>query len=496
MTTAWFPRIAVGSAVGLLIAAVGMTPGRAAARPEAHVSASTVVKSFRPVSVRGATMIFRVRSVRPEAVSRAALVSDGHAYAIRTAVVREALRHKRLIRTRLTAAVAARAHRRAKRRGARLLVYVRRGRAKAAPKRRTTSTGKGSAGTTTSTGTTTPAAGTTKKTGLGLPSFPCGDWGSFGASNLPGACWRAYSDSSPFNRLLPAKPRLASDSQQMVDTMTGWGAPEEPYFGASGSDGDWNHPYYFSQPNDPVYTVHCTESWGTCEVEGMQVRIPDGARAAGGSDGHMAVVDQAGGWEYDFWQVKSKPAGGGTLTISWGGRTRMGTDDADGLGSDATAALFGLMAGVIRYPEMAAGNINHALFLIIKCARGKVYPAQGLGADCADGHAPAMGQHLFLDMSDDEIAALNAPDWQRTILRAMAHYGMFVGDTGGSPWGVEFESGSTYTSFGQADPWVAWAKQQPDATTWQGRQYLPRITGVDWKSRLKAVDPCVDQGTC
>jgi hypothetical protein len=495
VTSTWLPRIALASGIAMLFAALAVAPGRAAqARPAAHRSPATVAKSFRPVAVRGATMIFRVRAVRPESVQRAALVSDGHSYAIRTAVVREALRRRRLIRTRLTAAVAARAHKRAKRRGARLVIYVRRHTSATAPRKSGGTSDKGATGS--SPASAAPAAGTSKKTAASLPSFPCGDWGTFAADSLPGACWRPYSDSSPFNRPLPANPRLATDSQQMIDTMTGWGAPEEPYFGEADSTGDWNHPYYFSKPTDPLFTIHCTESWGTCAVEGMQIHIPDAARAAGGSDGHMAVVDQVAGWEYDFWQVKSKPQGGGTITISWGGRTRVGTADADGLGSDATAALFGLMAGIIRYPEMAAGNINHALFLVIKCARGKVYPAQGLGADCSDGHAPAMGQHLYLDMGDDEIAALDAPDWQKTILRAMAHYGMFVGDTGGSPWGVQFESGSTYTSFGQADPWVTWAKQQPGESDWQGRQYLPRIGGVDWDSRLKVVDPCVDQGSC
>ena len=42
----------------------------------------------------------------------------------------------------------------------------------------------------------------------------------------------------------------------------------------------------------------------------------------------------------------------------------------------------------------------------------------------------------------------------------------------------------------------AWAKQQPGETDWNGDAYLPRISGVDWSSRLKVVDPCVDQGTC
>ena len=48
---------------------------------------------------------------------------------------------------------------------------------------------------------------------------------------------------------------------------------------------------------------------------------PAAARAAGGGDGHMAVI-QPDGWEYDFWQVRDRPAGGGTLVVSHGGRTR------------------------------------------------------------------------------------------------------------------------------------------------------------------------------
>jgi hypothetical protein len=69
--------------------------------------------------------------------------------------------------------------------------------------------------------------------------------------------------------------------------------------------------------------------------------------------------------------------------------------------------------------------------------------------------APAMGQHLYLDMTDAEIAALSKPEWQKTILRALAHYGAYVGDTGGGGWGFMFESGSSFTSFGLPDPWVA-----------------------------------------
>jgi hypothetical protein len=42
----------------------------------------------------------------------------------------------------------------------------------------------------------------------------------------------------------------------------------------------------------------------------------------------------------------------------------------------------------------------------------------------------------------------------------MAKYGMYVGNNGGSPWALQFESGDNYTSFGDPDPWVAYARSQ------------------------------------
>ncbi len=190
----------------------------------------------------------------------------------------------------------------------------------------------------------------------------------------------------------------------------------------------------------------------------MQVRIPDRARPAGGSDRHLTVVDQRSGWEYDLWEVESKPSGGGELVTGYGGRTRI---DGDGLGSDATAAHFGLLAGIIRAEELRRGRIDHALFLVADCDSGEfVYPARGRGAPCEDRtDAPAEGMRFQLDMSDAEIRALDAPRWKRAILRALARYGMFVGDTGGSPWDLEFESGSTYTSFGYPDRILRYAKR-------------------------------------
>ena len=331
-----------------------------------------------------------------------------------------------------------------------------------------------------------PTATGSSCAGPGLGSFAAGAW--------PSGCWRPYSDASPFNRPIGANPRLVANSQAIVSSVAGAG-PANLVAGDAGTRWDYSHPLYYSQASDPVFTIDCLESWGTCDVEGMQVRIPDAARPAAGGDGHLTVIDQASGWEYDLWQVRSKPAGGGTLTASWGGRTRI---DGDGLGSNATAAHYGGAAGVIRAQELAAGRIDHALFLVIKCGSGgKVYPSLGTGARCSDPtNAPAMGSRFQLDMSDAEIDALQVPTWKKAILRAMAQYGMYFGDTGGPGFGLQFESGASYTSFGAEDAMVSFARQIGMRANGEGKFSFNVRDGVDWQSRLRVVDPCEAQGTC
>src|SRR4051812_18432531 len=281
-------------------------------------------------------------------------------------------------------------------------------------------------------------------------------FGSFAVGNWPGPCWRPYADTSPFNRPLPADPRLAANSARIVDRVAGWGRPKDKLeVPGSPTAEDYGHPWYLAGQSDPRFTVHCTESWGHCALEGATVRIPDAARGANGPDAHLAVVNQASGWEYDFYGVRSKPRGGGRLTTRWAGRTRIGSADASGLGGQATGSGFGLLAGAIRGPEAAAFDIPHALFMTVRCTDGKpVYPAHGQGQLCSqlgasDEDAPGFGTRFQLDMTDAQIAALGAPPLQTAILRAMAHYGMFVGDTGGEPWQIAFESDATYTSFGR-----------------------------------------------
>jgi len=338
-----------------------------------------------------------------------------------------------------------------------------------------------------------------------LPGPACSSaWGTFGAGTWPSACWTPYARTSPFNRPIPPDPPLLSNSAAIVSRLVGWGNAQSLIVGHPDSyAGDYNHPVYYNAPDDPLFTVQCTRWQALCAVQGMQVRIPDRARPASGADGHMAVIDQRTGWEWDFWQVQSKPAGGGTLVVSHGGRTRV---DGDGLGSNATAAHFGLQAGVIRAEEWAAGSIDHALFMTVRCSAGaSVYPAAAgtTAASCesfgdVNRDAPPLGARFQLAMTDAEIDALDVPVWKKPILRAMATYGMIVGDTFNyhpRSFGLVAESDIQYRSLGYADRFAEFARQM-GVGTYNGAYVFVVDSGVDWGRYLRVVDPCVSQSGC
>ena len=311
-------------------------------------------------------------------------------------------------------------------------------------------------------------------------------------------CWRPYRAGGPFDQPLRDDAPLAPDSRRIVARLAGQGAPQMIYglpratSDASLDPADFQHPLYTGDWLEAGARVRCTR-YPCPELRRERVPLPDGARPAAAEDGHFAVLDDDSGAEYDLWQARlpSRASGGGFTSpadgLAWG------------LGSDATAAHFGLAAGVVRAPELAAGEIDHALFLLVNCTDGLVAPAQGLGAACDDGHGPPMGTRLRLAMSDREIAALDVPEWKRGVLRALARYGGYVGDTGASDdaaFEVAMESGETYTSLGGPDLiGDLWARVDGERR-FDNYRYFDVGSGVDWRARLRVVDPCVAARSC
>jgi cell division septation protein DedD len=298
---------------------------------------------------------------------------------------------------------------------------------------------------------------------------------------------RPYGDDSPFNTPIPADVEVLPNSATIVANSY-LGTTPLPMRVSSSPDVDWSHPIYYAADTDPTYTVQC----GSGGITGAVIQIPYGARPTRSSDGHMAIV-QPDGWEYDLWQA-GVPANG-VVTCSIGYRQRY-----DGLGAvtpmlqwldpsvgGGTAANFGLAAGLIRASELQAGVIPHALFAVIRNgAEGSVYPAtKGDATGNPDG--PVMGQRFRLNLTDEQIDSSCAPGWEQTIATAMAHYGLYFGDTGGDGFGVMLESSLSDTAIGEPDPWAGVATMYgiPWYPTWG---YVFRWSGcIDYGAAMQAI---------
>jgi hypothetical protein len=282
---------------------------------------------------------------------------------------------------------------------------------------------------------------------------------------------------------------------------------------------DWSHPIYWSKATDPKLRIHCVK-YGCPDLEGKLLPVPAAARAADGGDGHFGLVLRDPTQPYDrfvvdLYEAYNKPTtDGATWNVGSGGISRI---DGDGTNvdidsawsvvgqtapSEATAARFSVLAGMMRPPHIAAGRIPHALFLVVNCDSGQaVYPAERPGRACSaigqsNTNAPPMGARLWLDMSEAEVDALNVKPTLKTILHAFREYGAIAGDTGGGGYGLMFESPETYHSFGLQSPLLQIAQREGWAL--YNGQYILRPTEVPdsvW-SRMKVLDPCVSGGTC
>lgn len=315
---------------------------------------------------------------------------------------------------------------------------------------------------------------------------------------LPPATWRPFASDSPWNQRIPARPKIDPDSSRMVERLSESGPVSPFYAGTAGTASDFEHAVYFADRSDLLYTVRCGSVHGEYAVEGKRVRLPRGAQPAAGADHHLAVV--YGGMHWGFYDASVER----DARVIHCGAGRKVPIDGVGLHAAETAARFPSLAGLIRYQEVVAGRIDHALFAASsQIAYSWVYPAEKSdGTQSASEGYPPMGSRLQLDpayMTDERLTRY--PPWKRPVLRAIRDYGFYLGDsTGASLKLLPFESGTSYTSFGLPDPWVRYAENNrlPESNH-------PRIDkpvyeydlekDVDW-SKLRVIDSCHASKDC
>jgi hypothetical protein len=163
--------------------------------------------------------------------------------------------------------------------------------------------------------------------------------------------------------------------------------------------------------------------------------IPANAPIEGGanSDGdrHVLVLDRDNHLLYEIGNAYSKN-GGASWTAGAGAKFSLTSNKLrhDGWTS-ADAAGLPILPGLVRYDEVAAGKITHAIrFTVAKTRRAYVHPATHYASSNRSSSLPPMGMRVRLKKS---FKISSYPKQARVILAAMKTYGLILADNG-SNW--------------------------------------------------------------
>jgi hypothetical protein len=155
--------------------------------------------------------------------------------------------------------------------------------------------------------------------------------------------------------------------------------------------------------------------------------FPAAAPIEGGSDAHCLVIDKDNHLLYETYQT----SGGPPWSASCGAVFDLNSNAVrpDGWTSGDAAGL-PIFPGLIRYEEIAAGSINHALRFTCNNTQNKhIYPARH-DAGSAIVTYPPMGTRVRLKASKDISTYTGAA---RIILDALKKHGLILADNG-SNW--------------------------------------------------------------
>jgi hypothetical protein len=149
----------------------------------------------------------------------------------------------------------------------------------------------------------------------------------------------------------------------------------------------------------------------------------------GNGDRHILIVDRDACMLYELYAAHLESdgwhAGSGAIFDLRGYALRpAGWTSAD-------AAGLAILPGLVRYEEVAAGEIKHAIrFTAPQTRRAYLWPARHFASSLTASHYPPMGQRFRLKAGYD-LAGFSHD--ARVILQALKTYGMILADNG-SAW--------------------------------------------------------------
>jgi S-layer homology domain len=242
-----------------------------------------------------------------------------------------------------------------------------------------------------------------------------------GIAPPPPAGCSLFPSTNVWNKRIDHLP-LRGDSSTLIATI-GAGAPLHPDFGETLAYGI---PYNIVGSGTPRSTVSFDYA---DESDPGPYPIPANPKIEGGSDRHLLMWDTSACYLYELFAAQRTGSGwhAGSGAI-WNLRSNALRPDG---WTSADAAGLPILPGLVRYEEVAAGAILHAIrFTAPHTRSAHIYPARHDAGEGSSPSLPPMGLRVRLKSSFD-ISGFSPQ--ARVILTAMKRYGMILADNG-SPW--------------------------------------------------------------
>lgn len=251
---------------------------------------------------------------------------------------------------------------------------------------------------------------------------------SSGGSAIP---FRLFPADNPWNT--PVDSAAVDPNSAALIASIGTAGTLHPDFGADWNGGPFGIPYVVvpgTQEKVPITFEIADESDPGPYPIPADAPIEGGATATG--DRHVIVVDRDNRRLYELFDAHPQPDGswragsGAVFDLTSNALRPAGWTSADGAGLP-------ILPGLVRYDEVAAGRIPHALrFTVERTRRAYVAPARHFASSDPSTHLPPMGMRVRLKASFD---LSGYPPQARVVLQALKTYGMIVADNG-SNWFV------------------------------------------------------------
>ena len=242
-----------------------------------------------------------------------------------------------------------------------------------------------------------------------------------GAAPVPTTSCQVFPANNIWNTDISTLP-VHTRSAQWLASMSAATTNLHPDFGGP----PYGFPFNVVDNSHPTVSVafqYASESDAGPYPVGLDTSIENG------SDHHALIVNRSTCTLYELYDLAGS---GSAWTAGSGAIFDLGSDALRPLGwTSADAAGLPIFPGLVRWDEVQAGAINHAIrFTAQQTDQSYLWPARHQAGTAANPSLPPMGARFRLKAGYD---ITHFSPQARVILRALQHYGLILADNG-SNW--------------------------------------------------------------